>query len=74
MRTNKLNTGSDSASVNSNMKMKSPKFFAQINSRNKRFNNGDEKENLPQLSQGRVCFQKLIERECDGVEDPYDNI
>ena len=56
------------------MLMKSPKFFAQINWRNKRFNNGDEKENLPQLSQGRVCFQKLIERECDGVEDPYDNI
>ena len=71
LRTNILNIGSDTASVNSNIKMKSPKFLAQVNSKNRRFNNADEKENLPQLSQGRICFQKLLENECDGMDDPY---
>ena len=47
LRTKILNIGSDTASVNSNIKMKSPKFLAQVNSKNRRFNNADEKENLP---------------------------
>ena len=49
------------------MKLKSPKFFAHINSRNKRYNNEcKENFNLPQLSHRRVTFQQLIENEDDG--------
>jgi hypothetical protein len=51
----------DSASLNSNMKKLSPKFFAHINSRNKRFNVDKENYNLPQLSHRRMPFQQLIE-------------
>lgn len=55
----------DSSSLNSNLKMKSPKFLAQVKRNNQRFNEQKENENLPQLSQRRICFQKLIENECD---------
>lgn len=61
----------DSASLNSNMKvsMKSPKFLAQLNSRSKRYNKENKADhlNLPRLSKKRICFQKLIENECDSV-------
>lgn len=54
--------------------MKSPKFLAQVKRNNQRFNEQKENQNLPQLSQRRICFQKLIENECDspkvGEEQP----
>lgn len=56
----------DSTSLNSNLQMKSPKFLAQVQRNNQRYNEQKENdENLPQLSQRRICFQKLIENECD---------
>ena len=49
--------------------MKSPKFLAQVNSKNKKYNDPQKENfNLPQLSSRRICFQKLIERECDQAD------
>lgn len=57
IRSDKFSIGGDSASLNSNMKlMKSPKFLAQLNSKNKRYNEHKENFNLPQLSKKRICF------------------